>query len=175
MIDFLTKWWIVSMYAHFTVWSFWCCEKQSPKDFQCLSFYDFAKGSFDKYNIIPLTLSRKVEIVMQSEVLALVMTACWLLFSSSTYFWRNVNISSIFYLKSTSINIIQWPIGHSGHDAVYERSHKTKTHWQDQLKPLDTWYWFTLQFSIELDAILVQCHFNIDGLLKTINKVNTTF
>ena len=36
---------------------------------------------------------------------AFVMTACWLQPSTLTYFWSNVNISSIFYFsKSTFIN-----------------------------------------------------------------------
>ena len=39
------------------------------------------------------------------EVLAWVMIACWVLHSRLTYFWRNMNISSIFYFsESTSIN-----------------------------------------------------------------------
>ena len=33
------------------------------------------------------------------------MTACWVLRSRPIYFWRNMNISSIFYFsKSTSVN-----------------------------------------------------------------------
>ena len=39
------------------------------------------------------------------EVLTWVMTACWVLHSWLIYFWRNMNISGIFYFsKSTSIN-----------------------------------------------------------------------
>ena len=38
-------------------------------------------------------------------MLAWVLTVCWVLRSRLTYFWRNMNISSIFYFsKSTSIN-----------------------------------------------------------------------
>ena len=68
------------------------------------------KGALDKYNIIPPDHSqtfskKKVEIFISLEVLAWVMTAGWVLRSRLIYFWRNMNISSIFYFsKSTSIN-----------------------------------------------------------------------
>ena len=63
------------------------------------------KGALDKYNIIPQLFPKKVEILIPLEVLAWVMTACWVLHSRLTYFGRNVNISSIFYFsKATSIN-----------------------------------------------------------------------
>ena len=53
----------------------------------------------------PPTFSKKVGIFIPSEVLAWVMTACRVLRSRLTYFWRYMNISCIFYLsKSTSIN-----------------------------------------------------------------------
>ena len=63
------------------------------------------KGALDKYYII-LQLSPKSWDFILLEVLAWVMTACWILHSSLIYFWRNMHISSIFYFsKSTSINI----------------------------------------------------------------------
>ena len=63
------------------------------------------KGALDKFNIIPNFFPKKFGILIPSEVLAWVKTACRLLHSRLTYFWRNMNISSIFYfLKSTSIN-----------------------------------------------------------------------
>ena len=63
------------------------------------------KGALDKYNIIPQLFSKKVEIFIPLEVLAWVMTECWVLHSKLTYFWRNMNVSIIFYFpKSTSIN-----------------------------------------------------------------------
>ena len=63
------------------------------------------KGALDKFNIIPQLFPKKVGIFIPLEVLAWVMTACRVLGSRLTYFWRYMNISSIFYFsKSTSIN-----------------------------------------------------------------------
>ena len=64
------------------------------------------KGALDKFNIIPqLFPKKKVGIFIPLELLAWVMTACRVLRSRLTYFWRYMNISSIFYFsKSTSIN-----------------------------------------------------------------------
>ena len=63
------------------------------------------KRALDKYNIILQLSPKKDEIFILLEVLACVMTACWILHSSLIYFWRNMHISSIFYFsKSTSIN-----------------------------------------------------------------------
>ena len=63
------------------------------------------KGVLDKFNIIPNFFPQKVGIFIPLEVLAWVKTACRVLRSRLTYFWRNMNISSIFYFsKSTSIN-----------------------------------------------------------------------
>ena len=65
----------------------------------------YIKGALDKFNIIPQLFSKKVGIFIPLEVLAWVMTACRVLCSRLTYFWRYMNISSIFYFsKSTSIN-----------------------------------------------------------------------
>ena len=63
-------------------------------------------GALDKYNIIPKLFPKKGwDFYISLEVLAWVMTACRVLSSRLTYFWRNMNISSIFYFsKSTSIN-----------------------------------------------------------------------
>ena len=63
------------------------------------------KGALDKFNIIPNFFPKKVGIFIPLEVLVWVKTACWVLCSTLTYFWRNMNISSISYFsKSTSIN-----------------------------------------------------------------------
>ena len=63
------------------------------------------KGALDKFNIIPQLFPKKVGIFIPLEVLAWVMTACRVLRSRLTYFWRYMNISNIFYFsKSTSIN-----------------------------------------------------------------------
>ena len=58
-----------------------------------------------KYNTIPQLFPLKVGIFIPLEVLAWVMTACWALRSRLIYFWRNMNMFSIFYFsKSTSVN-----------------------------------------------------------------------
>ena len=63
------------------------------------------KGALDKFNIIPNFFPKKVGIFIPLEVLAWVKTAFQVLRSRLTYFWRNMNICSIFYFsKSTSIN-----------------------------------------------------------------------
>ena len=63
------------------------------------------KGALDKYYIIPQLFQKKLEIFIPLEVLAWVMTTCWVLGSRLIYLWRNMHISSIFYFsKSTSIN-----------------------------------------------------------------------
>ena len=79
-----------------------------PKDGSCLntflSWFEL-KGALDKYNIIPQLFPEKVGIFIPLEVLAWVMTACWVSRSRLTYFWSNMNISGIFYFsESTSIN-----------------------------------------------------------------------
>ena len=68
-------------------------------------FFFFFQGALDKYNIIPKLFPKKVGIFTPLEVLAWVMTACWVSCSILVYFLRNINISSIFYFsKLTSIN-----------------------------------------------------------------------
>ena len=63
------------------------------------------KGALDKFNIIPQLFPKKVGIFIPLEVLAWVMTACQVVRSRLTYFWRYINIPSVFYFsKSTSIN-----------------------------------------------------------------------
>ena len=79
------------------------------KDFTIIVYcvidrYIDLKGHWTSSTSSP-TFSKKVEIFIPLEVLALVMTACGVLRSRLTYFWGYMNISSIFYFsKSTSIN-----------------------------------------------------------------------
>ena len=69
------------------------------------TFKSNLKGALDKFNIIPNFFPKKVGIFIALEVLAWVKTVCRVLHYRLTYFWRNMNISSIFYFsKSTSIN-----------------------------------------------------------------------
>ena len=71
----------------------------------CWQYLITFNGALGKFNIIPNFFSKKVGIFIPLEVLAWVKTACRVLRSRLTYFWRNMNISSIFYFsKSTSIN-----------------------------------------------------------------------
>ena len=121
------------------------------------------KGALDKFNIIPNIFPKKVGIFIPLEVLALVKTACRVLHSRLTYFWRNMNISSIFYFsKSTSKNTQYSSLwGHSEDDAVHKIAHKMKMHRQNQLK-----FSVLVRFQIlyrtrykKIDVILVQCPF----------------
>ena len=125
------------------------------------------KGALDKFNIIPQLFPKKVGIFLPLEVLAWVMTACRVLSSRLTYFWRYMNISMIFYfLKLTSINTQYSSLymGHSEDDAVHKIPHKMKTHWQNKLKFL-VLVWFTILYRTrykKIDVRLVQCPFNIE-------------
>ena len=63
------------------------------------------KGHWASSIFIPNFFPKKVGIFISLEVLAWEKTACQVLHSRLTYFWRNMDISSIFYFsKSTSIN-----------------------------------------------------------------------
>ena len=63
------------------------------------------KGHWTSSTSSPNFFPKKVGIFIPLEVLAWVMTACRVLHSRLTYFWRYMTISSIFYFsKSTSIN-----------------------------------------------------------------------
>ena len=94
------------------------------------------------------------------------MTACWVLCSRLTYFWRNTNISSFFYFsKSTSINtqyssLYLWDTLQMMLFTEYLMKWKRigRISW-------NVWYQFNLKSSIELDirkidVIVVQCPFN---------------
>ena len=86
------------------------------------------KGALDKYNIIPNFFFKKIGIFIPLEVLAWVLTACWVLPSRLIYFWRNMNMFSVFYFsKSTSINTQHSSLwGHFEDDAVHKIPHKMK-------------------------------------------------
>ena len=119
---------------------------------------NLVNGVLDKYNIIPRFFSKKSwDFYSIREVLALLMTTCWFLPANLTYFWRNINTSSIFYFsKSTSINTTQWSMGHSGDDVFHRRLQKIKTNWQNQLKSL---VYLIVLYRIrhkQIDATLVQ-------------------
>ena len=87
-----------------TGWHFPFLISNHPQSYKCLYCNNF-KGALDKFNIITQLFPKKVGIFLLLEVLAWVMTACQVLRSRLTYFWRYMNISSIFYFsKSTSIN-----------------------------------------------------------------------
>ena len=63
-------------------------------------FCGHIKGALDKFNIIPQLFPKKVGIFIPLlEVLAWVMTGCWVLRSRLTYFWRYMNIFSISIFK----------------------------------------------------------------------------
>ena len=102
----------------------------------CLVIVTMIKRALDKYNIILQLSPKRVEIFILSEVLAWVMTACWILHSSLIYFWRHMHISSIFYFsKSTSINTQTVAYGTlSRWCCLVSKYFKMKMLWQNQLK-----------------------------------------
>ena len=91
---------------------------------------------------------QKVGIFIPLEVLAWVMTACWVLPSRLIYFWRNMNISSIFYFsKSTSINTQYSSLWDTLKMMLFT---KYLTKWKCIGRiTWKFWYWFNLKFSIE--------------------------
>ena len=93
------------------------------------------------------------------------MTACWVLHPRMIYFWRNMNISSIFYSsESTSINTYFRYTYSSLWDKMMlftKIPHKMKMLWQNQLKIL-VLVSFKILYGIrykKIDVILVQCLF----------------
>ena len=121
------------------------------------------KGHWTSITSYSNIFQKKVGIFMPLEDLAWVMTACWVLRSRLTYFWRNMNISSIFYFsKSTSIN--------TQYNSLWDTLKMMLfTRYLIKWKRIGGiswkfWYWFNLKSSIELhikkiDVILVQCPF----------------
>ena len=127
----------------------------------------------DKFNIIPKLFPKKVGTFIPLEMLEWVMTACWVLPSRFTYFWRNLNISGIFYFsKSTSINTYYSSLWDTLKMMLFT---KNLIKWK-RIGEI-SWkfrYWFNLSSSIELDikrynvdVILVQCPFKFDFEPKT--------
>ena len=121
------------------------------------------KGTLDKYNIILQLFEKKIVIFIPLAVLTWVMTACWVLRSGLIYFWRNVNIFSIFYFsKSTSINT-----QYSGLWDTLKMTLFTKYLIKWKRIGRISWkfrYWFNWKSSIEqdtkkMDVILIQCPF----------------
>ena len=124
------------------------------------------KEALDKYNnIIPQLFYKKVEIFIPLEVLAWVMTACWVLHSRLIYFWSNINIINIFYFsKSTSTNTQHSSLWDTLKMMLFTRylikwKHVGKISWKFRK-------WLNLKFYIKLDikkidVILVQCPFKV--------------
>ena len=83
-------------------------------------------------------------------MLAWVMTACWVLRSRLTYFWRNMSISSIFHFsKSTSINTLYSSLWHTLKMMLFT---KCLTKWKCIGRiSWEFQYSFNLKSSIELD------------------------
>ena len=94
------------------------------------------KEALDNYNIIPQIFQ--------------VMTVCWVLSSKLIYFWRNINIFSIFYFsKSTSINIQCSSLWDTLKMMLFTKylikwKRIGRISWKFQ-------YWFNLKSSIEID------------------------
>ena len=117
---------------------------------QNINFKILVKAALDKFNIIPNFFPKKVEIFIPLEVLAWVKTACRVLCSRLTYFWRNMNISSIFYFsKSTSKNTQYSSLWGTLKMMLFT---KYLIKWKRIVRI--SWnfrYWFDFKFSIELD------------------------
>ena len=109
------------------------------------------KGALDKYNIIHQPFPKKVGIFISLEVLAWVITACQVLRTRLTNFWRSMSISSIFYfLKSTSINT-QYSSLRDTLKMMLFTKHLIKWKYFDRI----SWkfqYWFNLKSTMELDV-----------------------
>ena len=86
------------------IWKFyywWCQGRSWTENIENLK----STGALDKYNIIPNFFTKKLRFFIPLEMLAYVLSPCWVLSSWLTWSWRNLNLSSIFYFsKSTSIN-----------------------------------------------------------------------
>ena len=91
-------------------------------------------------------------------MLAWVMTACWVFHFTLIYFWRNINISGIFYFsKSTSRNTQYSSLWHTLQMMLFTKYLiKWKTHSQISWK---FWYWFHLKSSVELDIQRLMLYF----------------
>ena len=95
------------------------------------------------------TFSKKVGIFIPFEVLVWVMTACQVLHSRLIWFWRNMNICSIFYFsKSTSINTQYSSLWDTLKMVLFTKylikwKRIGRISWKFQ-------YWFNLKFSMEL-------------------------
>ena len=126
------------------------CSQEVTKKFEWFwSNWRQVKGALDKYNIIPQFCSKKVGIFIPLEVLAWVMTACWVSRSRLIYFWRNMNISSIFYFsKSTSINTQYSSLWDTLKMMLFT---KYLIKWKRIGRiSWNFWYWFNLKSSMEL-------------------------
>ena len=110
------------------------------------------------------TFSKKVVIFIPLAVLAWIMTACWVLRSRLTYFWRNMSISSIFYFsKSASINSQYRILWDTLKMVLFTKYliYEMKTHWQNQLKT-SVLVSFKILYRIrykKIDVKLLQCLF----------------
>ena len=118
----------------------------------------FVKGALDKFNIIPKLFPKKIGIFLPLEALAWVMTVCRVLRSRLTYFWRNENISLIFYffLKSTSINTQYSSLWGTLNMMLFTKylikwKRIGRISWKFR-------YWFDLKSSIKLDVKRYRCY-----------------
>ena len=125
-------------------------KKKKKKGLMISPFIIKFKGALDKYNIILQLFSKKVGVFIPLEVLVWVMTACWVLRSRLTYFWRYMKISSIFYFsKSTSINTQYSSLWDTLKMMLF-----TKYLIKWKCIAIISWkfrYWFNLKSSIDLD------------------------
>ena len=108
------------------------------------------KGHWTSSTSSPTFFPKKVGIFIPLEVLAWVKTACQVLRSRLTYFWRNMNISNVFYFsKSTSINTQYSSLWGTLKMMLFT---KYLIKWKRiGRNSWNFWYWFDFKSSIELD------------------------
>ena len=109
------------------------------------------KGHWTSITSSPNFFKKKVGIFIPLEVLARIMTACWVLRSKLTYFWRNRNISNVFYFsKSTSMNTQYSSLWDTLKMMLFTKHHiKWKRIGRISWK---FWYRFNLKSSTDLDV-----------------------
>ena len=115
------------------------------------SFFNCNKGVLDKYTIIPQLFPKISWDFYTIRSVSIVVTACWVLHSKLTYFWRNMNISSIFYFsKSASINTQYSSLWDTLKVMLFTKylikwKRIGRISWK-------FWYWFNSKSSVELDV-----------------------
>ena len=106
---------ILSIYTFYVIFKqIWAWHRSRPsylkekmESYEKKVTFLYLKGHWTSITSSPNFFKKKKKkngIFIPSEVLAWVMTACWVLHPRLTYFWRDMNISSIFYFIKVNFN-----------------------------------------------------------------------